>query len=198
MEDALYYIGLGLIITFSLIRKVRKEAAKSKSKRNSAPQNQPPAELSEILNELKKMEGAYKSTQKQKRVEANTDTDSTNKRAHAQSATMPTQNCNEAQSLEIIFDEEEEFMKHGSDHHKTTYTTVKESAAKKAVANTGKAQKSENKAKNSTAKKAVANTGKAQKPENKAKNSENSTNGEEFNLRDAVIYSEILKPKFEE
>lgn len=175
MEDTLYYIGLGLIITFSLIRKARKEAAKSKSKRNSAPQNQPPAELSEILNELKKMEDAYKSTQKQKRVEASTDTDSTNKRAHAQSATMPTHNHNEAQSLEIIFDEEE-FIKHGSDHYKTTYTTVKESATKKAVANTNKAQKSEN----------------------KAKNSENSTNGEEFNLRDAVIYSEILKPKFEE
>lgn len=176
MEDALYYIGLGLIITFSLIHKARKVAAKSKSKRNSAPQNQLPAELSEILNELKKMEGAYKSTQKQKRVEASTDTDSTNKRAHAQSATMPTHNHDEAQSLETIFDEEEEFMKHGSDHHKTTYTAVKEGAAKKAVANTNKAQK----------------------PENKAKNSENSTNGEEFNLRDAVIYSEILKPKFEE
>ena len=69
MEDTLYYIGLGLIITFSLIRKVRKEAAKSKSKRNGAPQNQPPAELSEIINELKKMEDAYKSTQKQKKTD---------------------------------------------------------------------------------------------------------------------------------
>ena len=59
MEDLMYYIALGLIITFSLIRKIGKAAAK-KSKGGNVHQTAPTpqttgASLSEIFKEMERV-----------------------------------------------------------------------------------------------------------------------------------------------
>ena len=87
---------------------------------------------------------------------------------------MEVEQTAEMQSLETIIDEEEVYMR--------------EQAKAEARASM-----------QSNAKKSLKQTTSAATPTPKvAKNGKNSVISEDFDLREAVIYSELLKPKFEE
>lgn len=151
MEDLLYYIGLGLIITFSLIRKAGKATARKGSKPANTPTTTPipgfPPFEPMINSEHTPIDRpAPKITEEQE---------------------------SEAQSLETIFDEEEVYTQNrGYEDGRTTTNNIAEQT--------------------------IATPKTPAKPQNRAEKAENSEILEDFDLRDAVIYSEILKPKFEE
>jgi hypothetical protein len=85
----------------------------------------------------------------------------------------------EAQSLETIFDEEDLYLKEQTKRFQA-------------------AQKAQKKTNNSVNINSAQVTTKSSKSQNKGNISDNNTVPEEFNLREAVIYAEILKPRFEE
>ncbi len=165
MEDLLYYIGLGAIIVISLVRKagkIGKSATRKVSKQNNTPESAPipgfPT-FESVTYELKRVEP-----------------DKNNKSVTIK---METNRPVEAQSLETIIDEEEEYMK------KMCHKAPKP--------NVGEAGKS------AQAKPAIGKeVHKAPKSHKTAQNSRNSAISKEFDLRDAVIYSEIMNPKFNE
>ena len=170
MEDLLYYIGLGAVITISLVRKVRKSAAKQAKKSGKGFATDPiphSQELERALQELQKLSQPY--------VES-TPTGHT----VAQTSTSPSQSAehhyaNEAQSLEEIIDE---------------VALATNSASKRPK----KPQKAQKKAKNSPI---TENTQQTIIKDKSAINKQ-SVEYNDFDLREAVIYAEILKPKFEE
>ena len=183
MEDILYYIGLGLIITISLARKAGKNSPKKGAGRvdsgNPIPiPGFPP--INNVSEELKKFPQPEFSepvvTKPQPQAPEY-------HYEEAQSLETITDEAPEAQSLETIFDEVREAQ--------YTYVSAKSKAMNKA------------KAKNKTSKSSDAiNAPKsAQKPaktDNKPQSEEQNEVLKDFDLRDAVIYSEILRPKFEE
>ncbi len=159
MEDILYYIGLGLIITFSLVRKSGKAAARKASKQSSKPK-------SDSAPGFPALESVIYEYTRTKETE----------NAKQQSMTMKVDKFSEAQSLETIIDEEEEYMRRTANAPKPKSKKTKAKATNNISAKTS----------------SPANTVKS------VKNSENNAILEEFDLREAVIYSEIMKPKFEE
>ena len=183
MEDILYYIGLGLIITISLAHKAGKNSPKKGAGRvdsgNPTPiPGFPP--INNVPEELKKFPQPEFSepvvTKPQPQAPEY-------HYEEAQSLERITDEAPEAQSLETIFDEVREAQ--------YTYVSAKNKAKNKA------------KAKNKTSKSSDAiNAPKsAQKPtktDNKPQSEEQNEVLKDFDLRDAVIYSEILHPKFEE
>ena len=180
----MYYIVLGLIITFSLIRKAGKATAK-RSKRGSTPKEMPTpqaagASLSELLKEIEKAAKAQaKQSQSQTQMWTQTGTVQTKIDSGMESAPVTYRQTHEAQSLETIIDEEELYLR---EQAKRAQTAPK---AKKSANNTPKPNKA----------RVTAQPPKGQNSNNKGGNNANS---EEFDLREAVIYAEILKPKFEE
>ncbi len=170
MEDLLYYIGLGAVITISLVRKVRKSAAKQakKSGKDFATDPIPHSQtLERALQELQKLSQPYVDS---------TPTGHT----VAQTSTSPSQSAehhyaNEAQSLEEIIDE---------------VVLATNSASKRPK----KPQKAQKKARNSPI---TENTQQTIIKDKSAINKQ-SVESNKFDLREAVIYAEILKPKFEE
>lgn len=165
MEDVLYYIGLGLLITFSLALKVGKTVARKGAKRSYTPKSVPPPGFPTF-------EALFEEIEK--------------KNSNPAPQPEPVEWSSEAQSLETIFDEEEMYAQNRSNtatkpHYNVTGTP---------------SQKKGNK--NKKGNRADIPIQKENKPQNKAQNSENEAIPEDFNLREAVIYSEILKPKFEE
>ncbi|MBE6210893.1 MAG: hypothetical protein E7130_04610 [Rikenellaceae bacterium] len=165
MEDVLYYIGLGLLITFSLALKVGKTVARKGAKRSHTPKSVPPPGFPTF-------EALFEEIEK--------------KNSNPAPQTEPVEWSSEAQSLETIFDEEEMYAQNRSN------TTTKPHYN---VAGTPPQKKGNNNKKDNRADIPVQ---KENKPQNKAQNSGNEAISEDFNLREAVIYSEILKPKFEE
>ena len=171
MEDLLYYIGLGAVITISLVRKVRKSAAKQakKSGKGFATDPIPHSQaLERVLQELQKNSQPY--------VES-TPTGHT----VAQTSTSPSQSAehhyaNEAQSLEEIIDE---------------VALARESSNKRAKT----PKKSHKKAQKSPIIESTQPTATAKE---KVCTNEQIKKSDDFDLREAVIYAEILKPKFEE
>lgn len=192
MEDLMYYIALGLIITFSLIRKIGKAAAK-KSKGGNVHQTAPTpqttgASLSEIFKEMERVTKAQAEQAKAQMQTPTTLAQSTTTMEpmpvtyhHPQKAQSPVtyHHPQEAQSLENIIDEEELYLRE---------------QAKRAQA----AQKAKKSANNSTKPHKAQTTAKPSKERNKGNAEVNSTSSEEFDLREAIIYAEILNPKFEE
>ena len=172
MEDALYYIVLGVIMVISLVGKTRKKAHKIEEERpNTSPI--PPAEA---------FERAIRDLQQtaQERVESRP-----TPKTMPQSTIMQPQRVEytcteEAQSLETIIDEvalATEFT--------STSTTNPQQTLKKAYKTTDQP--------------AVANNTPQQPIAAEDNIADNEHNDEStFNLREAVICSEILKPKFEE
>ena len=170
MEDLLYYIGLGAVITISLVRKVRKSAAKQakKSGKGFATDPIPHSQaLERALQELQKNSQPY--------VES-----APTGHTVAQTSTSPSQSAehhyaNEAQSLEEIIDE---------------VALATNSASKRPK----KPQKAQKKAKNSP----ITENTQQTIIKGKSAINEQSVESNNFDLREAVIYAEILKPKFEE
>lgn len=157
MEDVLYYIGLGLLITFSLVRKAGKKSARKGAKRSHTPQSVPPPGFPTF-------EALFEEIEK--------------KSSKPAPQTEPAEWSSEAQSLETIFDEEESYMQNARPSHQGATPSVASGAKQPILTSTPKEPK------------------KSQKPTKKAQKGQNSDISEDFNLRDAVIYSEILKPKF--
>ena len=158
MEDTLYYIGLGLIIVFSLVRKVGKVASSKSKEHIDIPTEdiQPIKTLFEELERRTAVENLPKATP-------------------AKSPQRP-ESIGKAQSLETIIDEEDIYMQEKA---KTTKKAQKSASVK--------------------TKKSTHSTPKEPAQLQKtAKKDENGSISKEFDLREAVIYSEILKPKFEE
>lgn len=188
----MYYIALGLIITFSLIRKISKAAAKE-SKRGNVHQTAPTpqttgASLSEIFKEMERVAKAQAEQAKAQMQTPTTLAQSTTTMEpmpvtyhHPQKAQSPVtyHHPQEAQSLENIIDEEELYLRE---------------QAKRAQA----AQKAKKSTNNSTKSRKAQETAKSSKGQNKGNIEVSSTTSEEFDLREAVIYAEILNPKFEE
>ena len=183
MEDILYYIGLGLIITISLARKAGKNSPKKGAGRvdsgNPTPiPGFPP--INNVPEELKKFPQPEFSepvvTKPQPQAPEY-------HYEEVQSLETITDEAPEAQSLETIFDEVREAQ--------YTYVSAKNKAKNKAKA----------KCKTSKSSDAINAPKSAQKPaktDNKPQSEEQNEVLKDFDLRDAVIYSEILRPKFEE
>ena len=183
MEDILYYIGLGLIITISLARKAGKNSPKKGAGRvdsgNPTPiPGFPP--INNVPEELKKFPQPEFSepvvTKPQPQAPEY-------HYEEVQSLETITDEAPEAQSLETIFDEVREAQ--------YTYVSAKNNAKNKAKA----------KSKTSKSSDAINAPKSAQKPaktDNKPQSEEQNEVLKDFDLRDAVIYSEILRPKFEE
>ena len=163
MEDLLYYIGLGLFIVFSLIRKAGKAAAQKSKKGENMPTEAPMENFPPIIPTY-----TYKSRE---------DCQPPQVKKYEQNIDLNT--SGEAQSLETIFDEEDLYLKEQTKRFQA-------------------AQKAQKKANNSANTKNTQATTKSPNRQNKGNISDNNTVSEEFNLREAVIYAEILKPKFEE
>lgn len=161
MEDVLYYIGLGLLITFSLALKVGKTVARKGAKRSHTPKSVPSPGFPTF-------EALFEEIEK--------------KNSNPAPQTEPVEWSSEAQSLETIFDEEEMYTQSGSDITVKPHYNVAGTPSQKSKKGN----------------RADIPVQKENKPQNKAQNSENEAISEDFNLREAVIYSEILKPKFEE
>lgn len=183
MEDILYYIGLGVIITISLARKIGKNRPKKGAERAGHGLPTPMAGFPPINNvpdELKK----FPQPEFSKPVVTKPQPQAPEYHyEEAQSLETITNEAPDAQSLETIFEEVREAQ--------YTYVSAKSKAKNKA------------KAKNKTSKSTDANIApkSAQKPaktDNKPQSEEQNEVLKDFDLRDAVIYSEILRPKFEE
>lgn len=157
MEDVLYYIGLGLIITFSLVRKAGKRVARKASKQGSAPKTDSVFGLPTLESVI------YEYTRMKEPKSA---------------GPKSVDEFDEAQSLETIIDEEEEYMQ-----KMTMARKPKNVAAGKPVQSKPVKQQVVPTASNST---------------KSATNSGDKVVLEDFDLREAVIYSEIMKPKFDE
>ena len=174
MEDVIYYIALGAIITLSLVRKAGKKNAKRHQRVDMpTPTTQDAgAALSTLLAEIDKMA-------KEAAKEAQRNAPSPQNPQKFEPVVPNYHYKEEAQSLETIVDEIEIY---------------KMEQAKKAKA----AKKAKNNANNSNKPAAAPTTAAPVEPQNKSSKSDNSENSKEFDLREAVIYAEILKPKFEE
>ena len=166
MEDILYYIGLGLIITISLARKTGKNSRKKGAKRidsgHPAPMPGFPP-INDIPEELKHLMQPEFSEPVATKPQPQTS----------------EHYFEEAQSLETIFDEIQE----------ANYTYVP-AKSKATDANTDN--------NSSSASSTPQNTQKAAKTEKNIQIEEQNETTDNFDLREAVIYSEILRPKFEE
>ena len=183
MEDILYYIGLGLIITISLARKAGKNSPKKGAERVDSGNPTPIPGFPPINNmpeELKKFPQPEFSepvvTKPQPQAPEY-------HYEEAQSLETITDEAPETQSLETIFDEVREAQ--------YTYVSAKSKAKNKAKA----------KSKTSKSSDAINAPKSAQKPaktDNKPQSEEQNEVLKDFDLRDAVIYSEILRPKFKE
>ena len=174
MEDVLYYIGLGLLITFSLALKVGKTVARKGVKRSHTPKSVPPPGFPTF-------EALFEEIEK--------------KNSNPAPQTEPVEWSSEAQSLETIFDEEEMYAQNRSNTTTKPHYNVAGTPSQKSK----KDNKNNKNKKGNRADIPVQKDNKPQnKAQNKAQNSENEPISEDFNLREAVIYSEILKPKFEE
>lgn len=158
MEDVLYYIGLGLIITFSLVRKAGKRVARKTSKQGSAPKTDSVFGLPTLESVI------YEYTRTKESKSA---------------GPKNVDEFDEAQSLETIIDEEEEYMQKNTKARKPK----KNVTAGKPVQSKPVKQQMVPTASNST---------------KSATNSGDKVVLEDFDLREAVIYSEIMKPKFDE
>ena len=163
MEDVLYYIGLGLLIIFSLIRKAGQATAQKSKKTINPPMEAPMENFPPIIPTFAHDESV----------------DNQASRAERYGKRADLENSAEAQSLETIFDEEE------------LYEREQARKAKRAEQTQGQVKK---------APKQIAHPT-LQKPSQQHKEAQkggNSENLADFDLQKAVIYSEILKPKFEE
>jgi hypothetical protein len=163
MEDALYYIGLGLFITFSLISRAGKTSAKKSKKRRSMPTEPQMENFPPIIPTYTYKESSDNQAPK---------TVIYNPKAGIETPA-------EAQSLETIFDEEEIYIREQKQKAK-------------------RAEKTQGSVKNNPKPAAHPTSPKSSQPQKTSQKSNNSANSADFDLREAVIYSEILKPKFEE
>ena len=161
MEDLLYYIGLGAVITISLVRKARKAAKQQTAQQAN---NNPATPAMPSQTEIEQM--LYQWGKPKQHTQTTTTT-----------SVYPSQieYKDEAQSLEVIIDE---------------VAIATEPTSKRP----SKPQKAHKKAKN------AASTATAQQRVTTQNNTinEQDTKSNDFDLREAVIYAEILKPKFEE
>ena len=171
MEDVLYYIALGVIMVISLVGKTRKKARKiGEEHPNTSPI--PPSEAFE-----RAIRDLQQTAQKQEESRPTPKT-------MPQSTIMQPQRAEytyteEAQSLETIIDE-------------IAFAT--ESASTSTI----NPQQTLKKAYKTADKPAVTNdTPQPIGVEENITDNEHSDKSD-FDLREAVIYSEILKPKFEE
>ena len=171
MEDALYYIVLGVIMTISLVGKTRKKARKiGEEHPNTSPT--PPSEA---------FERAIRDLQQtaQERVESIPTPKTMPQSTITQPQRVEYTFTEEAQSLETIIDEvvlATEFTSTSATNPQQILKKAYKTADKPAVAN--------NTPQPIAVEENIANN----------KQSDELT----FDLREAVICSEILKPKFEE
>ena len=167
MEDLLYYIGLGVIITIALVGKARKKM-ETQANNNPLP---PPEVFERAIQELQRAA---------QQLSNSTATPETTPQPMAkQPENIKYTYTDEAQSLETIIDE---------------VAIAMEPTAPKRKNRTQTPQNANYKAN----KHAEANN--APQPATTEHKSVNGDSGNEsaFDLREAVIYSELLKPKFEE
>lgn len=179
MEDLLYYIGLGVIATISIVGKVRKEARKQGKKRPNANPIPPPQALERAIQDLQRAAQQMQSQPQPKKRVAPRPMPQT---VMSRPQTTEYGYQEEAQSLETIIDE----IAYATEY--TQSSTINLSQTPK------KANKKANKA-------IVATNRPNQQPataENRATVNECSSESSDFDLREAVIYAEILKPKFDE
>lgn len=157
MEDIIYYIGLGLIITFTLVRKASKTAAQRRTMQKGEPETSPIPEISSIETLFEELA----------------------KRANIEMAKPATSSVEmEGDSVPAT---------HFEDNTPANRVEKSSPAPKK-------------RAKSAQAKNPIPAAQAPKKGEierNTEKNKQNEI-AEEFDLREAVIYSEILKPKFDE
>ena len=179
MEDLLYYIGLGVIATISIVGKVRKEARKQGKKRPNANPIPPPQALERAIQDLQRAAQQMQSQPQPRKKVAPRPMPQT-VMSRPQTAEYDYQE--EAQSLETIIDEIAYATEYTQSSTANLYQTPK------------KANEKANKA-------IVATNTPNQQPtttENRAAVNECSSESSDFDLREAVIYAEILKPKFDE
>ena len=171
MEDLLYYIGLGAVITISLVRKARKAAAKQAKNSDKGLATDPiphSQALEKALRELQKSS--------QPRVESTPTSYTTSQTSTSSPQSAEYHYADEAQSLEIIIDE---------------VALARESSNKRAKT----PKKSHKKAQKSPIIESTQQTATAKE---KVCTNEQIKKSDDFDLQEAVIYAEILKPKFEE
>ena len=184
MEDLLYYIGLGVIATISIVGKVRKEARTQGKKRPNANPIPPPQALERAIQDLQRAAQQMQSQpqpkpQPRKKMVAPRPMPQT-MMSRPQTAEYDYQE--EAQSLETIIDE----IAYAAEYTQSSTANLSQTPKK--------ANEKANKA-------IVATNTPNQQPastENRAAVNECSSESSDFDLREAVIYAEILKPKFDE